>query len=211
MKTIFQLLLAGILMIAVACSSDDTKEAAADQGAPAIPEAQEMTVDPNAAYTPVAEGVTIAAITFYPHEGWNDLGPSGMRKAEYAYGPIGEEADSATLTVYYFGPDQGGGVEANLQRWIGQMTLAENAEPKRLETTVEGMKAHMVEARGTYNVSSGMMMGGDATPKEGYLMSAVVLETDQGNVFFKLTGPQATAREMAGSFKKMLENIEKAG
>jgi hypothetical protein len=211
MKTLFHLLLAGLLLGAMACSSnDESQEATADAGA-AMPEAQEMTVDPNAAYTPAAEGMTIAGITFYPHEGWTDLGPSGMRKAEYAFGPIGEEADSATMTVYYFGPDQGGGVDANLQRWIGQMTLAEGSEPKRLESTVEGMKAHMVEARGTYNVSSGMMMGGDTTLKEGYLMSAVVLETDQGNVFFKLTGPQQTAREMAGSFKKMLENIEKAG
>jgi len=210
MKFVLHSLLAALLFLTLGCSSEESADATAETEA-AMPEATEMTVDTDAPYTPIETGMTIAGITFYPHDGWTDLGPSGMRKAEYAHGPIGNESDSATLTVYYFGPDQGGGVDANLQRWVGQMTLAEGSEPSRMQTEVDGMTAHLVEARGTYNVSSGMMMGGDTTPKEGYLMSAVVLETEQGNVFFKLTGPEQTAREMAGTFKKMLEGIEQAG
>jgi hypothetical protein len=203
MKSIFGLILAGSLMTVVACSSKDK------QSADAAPQSDHMTSE--AVYTPAAQAATVAGITFYPHTDWTDLGPSGMRKAEFAYGPIEGEADSATLTVYYFGPEQGGGVEANLQRWVGQMTLAEGVEPSRVDETVNGMPLHLIDVKGTYNVSSGMMMGGPTTAKEGYLMSAAVLEGPEGSVFFKLTGPEKTAGKMAGVFKKMMRKVEKAG
>lgn len=204
MKSIFGLLLAGALLAVVACSSSDKDTASA------VPQGDHMAADA-AAYTPAAQGVTVAGITFYPHTDWTDLGPSGMRKAEFAYGPIGGESDSATLTVYYFGPEQGGGVEANLQRWVGQMTLADGVTPSRVDETVDGMPLHVIDVMGTYNVSAGMMMGGPTTAKQGYMMSAAVLEGPEGSVFFKLTGPAKTAAEMAGAFKKMMAKIEKAG
>lgn len=204
MKSIFSFLLVCSLLV-VACSSSDK------EGTDAVPKVgQALSVDANAAYTPAEQGVTVAGVTFYPHTAWTDLGPSGMRQAEFAYGPMAGEADSATLTVYYFGPEQGGGVEANLQRWVGQMELAADVVPSRVEETVDGMKLHVIDVKGTYNVSSGMMSG-PTTAKEGYLMSAAVLEGPEGSVFFKLTGPEQTAGEMVGSFKKMMQKIEKAG
>ena len=40
-----------------------------------------------------------------------------MRVAQYGLpGPAGE----ATLGIFFFGPGQGGSVEANIERWFGQ-------------------------------------------------------------------------------------------
>jgi hypothetical protein len=160
--------------------------------------------------------VTLAGITFTPPTAWKDLGPSGMRKAEYCFGPIGSDKDSATVTAFYFGPSGGGGIDANINRWIGQMKLPDGADPEkaitREETMVDGMKVHTVQLAGTYNASmGGPMMGGKTMPMEGYMMSAVVLEAPQGNVFFKLTGPKETATQMNVGFHAMLAAIKKSG
>ncbi len=81
----------------------------------------------------------------------------------------------------------------------------------REQSTVNGMAVHTVQVPGTYNASmGGPMMGGKTTPKEGYLMSAVVLEAPKGNVFFKLTGPKQTAAEMNTAFLAMLAGIKMA-
>ncbi len=189
------------------CSSES------DSGSAEIP-----VVKPDAAALAAVElggtPVTLAGITFTPPTVWKDMGPSGMRKADYAYGPAEDDIDSATVTTFYFGPSGGGGIQANIDRWIGQMTLPEGADPAtaitREESTVNGMSVHTVQLAGTYNVSmGGPMMGGKKTPKEGYFMSAVVLVAPEGNVFFKLTGPKQTAAEMSVAFQAMLAGITK--
>jgi hypothetical protein len=153
---------------------------------------------------------SIAGVTFRPSGAWKDLGPSGMRKAEYTFGPEGEDADSATLTTYYFGPTGGGGVRANLDRWIGQMSPADQeAQANESQMTVDGMTAHFVEVDGIYNASMGGPMSGSTVPKEGYFMSAVVLEAPEGNLFFKLTGPKHTAEIMSATFRKMIQEIKR--
>jgi hypothetical protein len=158
-------------------------------------------------------GVVIAGIEFHPPSAWTDLGPSGMRQAQYTYGPCEGHPDSATMTVYYFGPDQGGGVRANIDRWIGQIKQPEGTDPAEAvieqQVTVDGMPVHVVEVTGTYG-ASGMGMGPNED-KEGYRMAAVVLEGPEGNVFFKLTGPDKCAGEMTGQFAAMVMNIKKAG
>lgn len=172
--------------------------------------------DPSAVAAVELDGtpVSLAGITFTPPTVWKDHGPNGMRKADYSFGPLGDDTDSATVAVYYFGPTGGGGIEANIDRWIGQMTLPDGADPEeavmREESTVEGMAVHTVSLPGTYNASmGGPMMGGQTTPKENYFMSAVVLEAPEGNVFFKLTGPKETATEMNTAFQAMLTGIKK--
>lgn len=156
--------------------------------------------------------VTLAGVTYTPPTAWNDLGPTSMRKGNYAFGPVEGESDSATMLVFYFGQDGGGGVEDNIQRWLGQMSLPESgdilAAAKRQTLTVDGMTLHTVEVAGIY--ASGGMMGSPAVPKEHYVMTACVLEAPQGNLFFKLTGPEKTAAAMSRQFKAMVMAAKKA-
>lgn len=158
--------------------------------------------------------MTIAGITFRPPSNWADLGPTGMRKANYAFGPAGSDTDSATMAVFYFGKGQGGGIKDNIERWINQMSLPGGGDPHvattQSERTVDGMAVHWVELSGNYNPSMGGMMGNQPGEKSGYHMAAAVLEAPEGNLFFKLTGPEATAKEMIGGFKAMLLDIKKS-
>ncbi len=116
-------------------------------------------------------------------ESWTAAKPaSRMRLAEYV---VPGEGEPATITVFYFGPQGGGGVEANVKRWVGQF---EGGEPKRETTTVNGMKVHTVDVSGTYSAG---MAGGNQPPKEGQRMLGAIVESPAGLFFFKMVGPEA--------------------
>jgi hypothetical protein len=157
--------------------------------------------------------VTLAGIKFTPATQWTDFGPSGMRKASYAFGPLEGDADSATVTVFHFGQNQGGSIEANLERWINQFTMPGGRDPHtatiQREMVVDGMKVHVLTLMGTYHASVGGPMSGKTVPKENYRLAAMVVEAPGGNVFFKLTGPDYTAKIMIEAYVTMIQRIEK--
>jgi len=203
--TTVALIVAGMLM---SCSAK--KEASSDQKTP-VPASQASSFFVADSSVQLSDsGVSIAGIVFHPPVTWKDLGPSGMRKAQYAFGPIADEADSATMAVYYFGQNQGGTVRANIDRWVGQMMPADStsslAPASESQKTVAGLAAHVVEVSGTYKAGS---MMGPAVLKSNYRMTALVLEAPGGNVFFKLTGPDKTAQKMTTAFASMIEAVQK--
>lgn len=153
--------------------------------------------------------VTVAGVTFTPPSDWQDIGASGMRKADYSFGPVDGDSDSASVAVFYFGAGGGGTVAENIERWIGQMSLPGGGDAATVAVKEEfmagGMKAHVVEVVGTYSVSMGGPMSGKKVPKENYRMAGVVLEGPQGNLFFKLTGPEKTASQMITGFAAMIK------
>ena len=163
--------------------------------------------------TPLA----LAGVTFVPPGIWKDTGAGGMRAASYAFGPVQGDADSAAVVIFYFGQGGGGGVAANIERWLGQMSRPDGGDPAaaaaRGDELGDGRALHRVEAAGTYMGASmgGGMMGGGGAGRPGYFMSAAVLEAPQGNLFFKLTGPEKTARQMNSQFLAALAAVKKAG
>ena len=191
--------LAALLALA-ACGDGGSKQEQAQQPAPAGHAADA---------TPAAGQATLAGITFTPPAGWEDLGPSGMRQGQYRLAPVAGDPAPAEVNVFYFGPNSGGGVEANLQRWIGQMILPEGADPatavSRSTFTADGMPGHIVSVDGSYKSGGGRPMGGEGEILPGYRLVGVVLEGPQGSLFFKLTGPLATAQAMEGDLLAMVK------
>jgi hypothetical protein len=132
---------------------------------------------------------------------------SRMRAAEY--GLAGEP--QAELGVFYFGPDQGGSVDANITRWLGQFTQADGSDTKakavREQATFSGIPVTTVEVAG--NFSGGMAMPG--TPAPGAITDAMLLGAiangPQGPVFFKLTGPRAAVERSRDAFRGLLESL----
>ena len=61
-------------------------------------------------------GTTIAGVTYTVPSKWLDIGPTGMRQAQYRLGPVDGDSAEGEVNVFYFGPTSGGGVEANLSR-----------------------------------------------------------------------------------------------
>jgi glucose/arabinose dehydrogenase len=215
---IFYLAAVVLTIAALACSKSSEPESAPAPSAPA-PSAPAPAM-PAAPDKPAAAPASppSAAAADAPTAGgltWRAAGPlvartpkSSMRVAEY--GLEGEPA--AELTVFYFGADQGGSIEANMTRWIGQFTQPDGSETKakRDERMVKGIPVALVEAKG--NFSGGMAMPGAPAPSaqtDAMLLGAIA-KGPNGAVFFKFTGPRASLEKARPAFESLIDSITPA-
>ena len=141
-------------------------------------------------------------------EGWVSETPkSSMRKAQYRLPRVEGDVEDAELVVFYFG-GEGGSVQANVERWIGQFQSdsSSNAEPRTRRKESYGIPLTIVDVAGTYTGAGGPMMSA-AAPKPNFRMLAAVAETATGPWFFKLTGPKNTVGRWEDSFESFLDSI----
>ena len=145
------------------------------------------------------------AFSFLVPEGWRSVTPaSPMRAAElYAPGPEGTgAAGEAIVTIFHFGPGQGGSVQDNVDRWFGQFdgTLEDKGAATAKET-IGTVPVTFVRARGTFQ--SGMP-GQPTTPLEGQALLGAILENPDGDVYVKMTGPFPTVEKAEEPFVQMI-------
>lgn len=155
---------------------------------------------------PGASAATNAGILWNLPEGWQEQAPSSsMRMAQAA---IPGSGGAGELTVFFFGPGGGGGVEANLQRWVGQIEAPQGAQPQHGSFEVDGgFRVTWVEAAGTLKASQ--MGTGPTTDQPGYRLLGAVVEGEGGPWFFKATGPDATLTAQRDAFMGMLRSIRR--
>lgn len=193
------LIVLGILALGACSSNSDTPRSQQQRSDPP----QELSGEAGTAFS-------AAGFEFRAPEGWVPIPlANDMRKASFEYGPLANDSEKAELHCYYFGVDQGGGVEANIQRWIGQVTMAEGEEAERESFSASGYPVHLVSASGSYARSIGGPMSGKTESMAGWRLVGAVLEGAQGNLFFRLTGPEATVRAMEPGMRTMLEQLNK--
>jgi len=139
-------------------------------------------------------------------EAWVPEVPESRMRAGQARipGPGGD----ALLVVFWFGPGQGGGVEANLQRWISQVDPEPGVEPRREDFPVGPYRVHVVEVAGAYRAAR--EEGGPGRPVAQAALLGAVVEGDGGPWFFKVTGPRATVEANRGTFLEMLRALRPA-
>lgn len=131
---------------------------------------------------------------------------SSMRKAQLKVN--GPDKSSAEIIFFYFGAGGGGGTQANIDRWLGQFQEPKDKlNSKTEQITVSGRKVSLVQAEGTY--LSGMP-GGPKTPQANSMLLGAILESDEGNVFIRMTGPAKLVKDSQAQFRKMIESA-KAG
>src|SRR5204863_239134 len=101
-----------------------------------------------AAPAPAPQSVAdVSGLTWTVPAGWREGGARAMRLATYIIGGpdpklLGECA------VFHFGPGLGGGVDENIDRWVGQFAATPNTARRVL--TVHGIKITRVEVAGTF-------------------------------------------------------------
>ena len=149
------------------------------------------------------------ALKYTAPAGWQTrAASSSMRVAEFVL-PGRDAAGNAELVVYYFG-GTGGSVDANIQRWLGQMQQpdgrATSEVAAREAKTINGLKVALLDVSGTYvaEVRPG------ATEKHnspGFRMRTAVVETPRGPYFLKLVGPAATVETWNASFNDFLASL----
>ena len=133
-----------------------------------------------------------------------------MRLATYTVPHSPGDSDNAECGVFYFGAGQGGSVQANMDRWIGQFLQADGkpstSAAKVEHRTVHGMKVTTVDVSGAYTGMAGPQATAGA-PKHGYRLLGAVVEGPQGSVFFKFTGPAKTVAQNQAAFDKLLASL----
>ncbi|HEY2343441.1 MAG TPA: hypothetical protein VGH90_10445 [Chthoniobacteraceae bacterium] len=110
---------------------------------------------------------------------------SPMRKAQLNV-PGTAAGQSAEVAFFYFGGGQGGDVDANVQRWLRQFDSKPDSE-KSASQQVGKTKITLVSTEGTYH--SGMP-GGPTKEVPNQALLGAILESADGNVFVKMTGPE---------------------
>ncbi len=124
-------------------------------------------------------------------DGWRVLTPtSSMRVAEFELLRADGDPEDASLIVYYFG-GSGGSVEANLERWLGQMVQPDDRPSRNVATTrtfeAGGLPITHLAVGGTY-VAEIRPGAPGRYEKPGFKLEAAVVETPNGPYFVKLVG-----------------------
>jgi hypothetical protein len=134
---------------------------------------------------------------------------SSMRVAEFVIPRTEGDAEDAELIVYYFGTGAGT-VEANIDRWIGQIQQPDGSstkdKAKRTTQTINGLAVTLVDASGTY-VAEMRPGGTDHFNKPGFRLRAAVVETPRGPYYVKMTGPVKTMGASDAAFTAFLGSL----
>lgn len=110
----------------------------------------------------------------------------------------------------------GGGVKANVARWVGQFKTSDGKplgddEKKVEEKQVGPLTVHLVDLAGTFRDQPRGPFG-PSVERPDYRMLAAIIPTEKGGVWFiKFYGPSKTIAAQAENFAKMIEGIEWRG
>ena len=180
--------LAGFLMIVPGCS----KKTASQSG--------------DVALTKESPENTAGGLEWSYPSRWTKAGPRAMRVVTYMVAAAQGDPEAGECAVYFFPSGSGGDVESNIQRWSGQF---ENAPaPIKKEEEVNGLKVAKVVISGNYLAPAGPMMESQGK-KENFRLFGAIIETSEGKVFFKFTGPAKTVEGAGAEFDALIGSIAK--
>jgi len=136
---------------------------------------------------------------------------SSMRLAQYKLPKAEGDSEDASLVLYFFGENQGGSVQANLERWVSQFEQPDgrsSSAKAKLETiTVNQLKISTIDLAGTY-VAETAPGSGVRHNNPNYRLRAAVIETPKGAHYVKLVGPTKTLNRWDKSFDDYLRSFE---
>lgn len=183
---VLSVLLAGLILALPACTKKDAGPST------------------NTALSAVAG--TAGGVKWSVPKGWTVQAERPMRIATYTVAAAEGDAEGAECAVSFFGTGQGGNIDANIDRWVGQF---ENPGlPSKASREVSGIKITTVRVNGNYLAPGGPMMQSTGK-KENYRLNGAIVEAPEGLVFFKLTGPAKTVESATGAFDAMVGSIAK--
>ena len=99
---------------------------------------------------------SVAGIRWSVPKRWIEQAPRPMRAASYSIPAAEGETEGGECTVFYFGNEQGGTVNANIERWSNQFETS--GAPARSTTMVNDLKVTVARIAGTYLTPGGPAM-----------------------------------------------------
>ncbi|MCG8607527.1 hypothetical protein MJD09_21410 [bacterium] len=163
------------------------------------------------ANTPSPNSDPTLAISWTSPPAWTIETPtSSFRKAQFRLLRTQDDPEDATCIVFHFG-GEGGGVQANLDRWASQFTQPDGSASleaaKTERVTVNGLKQTRLDLSGTYLFKT-TPMSPHHTEKPNFRMLAAVVESSSGPWFVKLVGPVATVSKWEQSYKQFMDSFQ---
>jgi hypothetical protein len=153
---------------------------------------------------------SVAGLKWTAPTGWKTEAARPMRAATYTIPPAAGDTAGAECVVYFFGPGQGGSVQANLDRWKGQVLGLDGkpADAKIAKRTIHGLAVTTIDTAGDYGGMGGPMAQSKSVQKNYRLLGAIV-EGPDGNLFIKFTGPAKTIAASQPDFEQFLNSFDK--
>jgi hypothetical protein len=150
------------------------------------------------------------ALTFAAPSAWRTRpAASSMRVAEFVIPRADGDTEDGELVVYYFGIGAGT-VDANVERWLGQIRQPDGSSTKdkarRSSQTVNGLRVTLVDVAGTY-VAEVRPGATERFNKPGFRLRAAVVETPRGPYYIKMTGPTKTIGGEDAAFTAFLDSV----
>ena len=150
-----------------------------------------------------------AGVRWTAPAGWKSEGPRPMRAASYAVPATQPDTENGECVVYFFGAGQGGGIEANIERWKGQFQSAGKPPAAKVnKKTVNTLPVTTIDMSGTYTGMGGPMVA-QKIAKPGYRLLGVIIEAPGGNLFVKFTGPARTVSANQQKFEQFVASFKK--
>ncbi len=152
----------------------------------------------------------LGPFTLAPPKEWNEKPiTSSMRAAQFTWSE--KSGEQAELIVYYFGEGGAGGVEANLERWLGQITQPDGKPSKDIakieKTKFATQDATVVSVSG--RLTTQQMPGGPApVDMADAMLLAAIVNSPTGPYYFKATGSKKTVEANAAKFRAMLTSMK---
>jgi hypothetical protein len=131
-----------------------------------------------------------------------------FRRAQFKVPKTKGDSEDAELVIYDFAGG-GGGVDANIQRWLRSF------QPTGRKIKVTSGKSSqgdyvLVDLQGTWNKPIGKMELQQTVEMPNARALSVILTTKDGNYFLRLTGPKATVSDNADAFRTAFGGDAKA-
>lgn len=135
-----------------------------------------------------------------------------MRAATYPVAPASGDREGAECVVCFFGPGQGGSVQANVDRWKRQFKGSGGtpAPAKVNKIAIHGLAITTIDVSGDYSGMGGPTATSPVSVP-GYRLLGAIIEGPGGNIFIKLTGPSKTMAANQANFRQLLESFQKSG
>lgn len=142
----------------------------------------------------------------YP-KGWARKQPRS-RIVEHEFAAPKAEGDDADARVTIMGA--GGGVQANIDRWIDQFKQADGSSSRdkaKIEKgNVAGQEVTTVDISGTYKDQPGPFA--PAVQRENYrMLGAIIATKENGQYFVKMYGPKKTMAAHEKAFFGFVESL----
>ena len=122
-----------------------------------------------------------------------------MRLAQFEIPAVKGDSEPGEFVVFFF-QGGGGGVDANLSRWIDQF------DPKGRKANITRGKStqgnyYLADITGAFNKPVGPPVRRRSKRVPGSRALAAILQASDGNYYIKLTGPEKTVSSVARQYR----------